>query len=139
MLGVGLFRIGWEQPRLWLEVRGQMDARILDEILATDKRIRYAGILSSDLKTVASKKRDDLNLMDEEEYADDALVNLAAPVILGTLSRFAGRCGKLICSGVRFAKVTLLFFRMDETCVVVSTEPGPPYIIMQKLEENLRM
>jgi hypothetical protein len=35
-----------------------MEVRILDEILATDSRIRYAGILDEDLKTVSSKARE---------------------------------------------------------------------------------
>jgi len=72
-------------------------------------------------------------------YIDDVLVKLAAPVILGALSRFTDKCGKLVCSGVRFEKLTLLFFKIGEMHVVVSTEPGPPYIIMQKLEEKFRI
>jgi len=38
----------------------QMERQILDEILATDSRIRYAGILDKDLKTVSSKARENL-------------------------------------------------------------------------------
>jgi len=34
-----------------------MSSKVLDEILATDKRIRYVGILSGDLRTVASKTK----------------------------------------------------------------------------------
>ncbi len=116
-----------------------MDARVADDVLAADKRIRYVGVLSGDLKTVASKTREDVKLTAEKEYVDDLLVNLAAPVILGALSRFTNKCGKLICAGVRFDKITLLFFRIDEMYVVASTEPGPPYITMQRIEEKFRI
>ncbi len=42
-----------------------MSVQILDEILATDSRIRYAGILDKDLKTVSSKAREGLRREDE--------------------------------------------------------------------------
>jgi len=113
----------------------QMEVQILDEILATDSRIRYAGILDKDLKTVSSKARE--NLTGEKENLDHQMVALASPIILGTLSRFTDKAGKLICCGVRYDKGTFLFFKMGERFVVVSAEPGPPYIIMQKLEEKI--
>jgi hypothetical protein len=117
----------------------QMDARILDGVLATDSRIRYVGVLGGDLKTIASKTREDVKFEAGKGYVDDLLVNLAAPVVLGTLGRFTDKCGKLICAGVRFDKVTLMFFKLGELHVVVLTEPGPPYIIMQKLEEKFQV
>ena len=113
-----------------------MEAQILDE-MATDSRIRYAGILDKDLKTVSSKARK--RLMREKEDLDRQMVSLAAPLILGTLSRFSDRAGKLICCGVRYDKGTFLFFKMGGSFVVVSTEPGPPYVIMQKLEEKIHI
>jgi hypothetical protein len=116
-----------------------MSSKVLDEILATDKRIRYVGILSSDLRTVASKTRGNAKLIFTKGYVDDVLVKLAAPTILGALSRFADKCGKLVCSGVRFEKLTLIFFKIGDMHIAVSTEPGPPYIIMQKLEQKFRL
>jgi hypothetical protein len=79
-----------------------LDARVLDDILATDNRIRYAGILGGDLKTAASKTIDDVKLTLEKEHVDHLLVDLAAPIIIGALSRFSDTCGKLICCGVRY-------------------------------------
>lgn len=32
-----------------------------------------------------------------------------------------------------------MFFKQDEMYVAVSTEPGPPYVIMQKLEERFQV
>ena len=115
----------------------QMEVQILDEILATDSRIRYAGILDKDLKTVSSKARE--NLTWEKENLDHQMVAIASPIILGTLSKFTDKAGKLICCGVRYDKGTFLLFKMGESFVVVSAEPGPPYIIMQKLEENIHI
>ncbi len=91
-----------------------MDTKILDSVLAADKRVRYVGALDRDLKTVASKAREYVKRAEGKEHADDLLVNLAAPVVLGTLSRFADKCGKLICAGVRYDEVTLIFFKMGE-------------------------
>jgi hypothetical protein len=114
-----------------------METQILDEILTTDSRIRYAGILDKDLKTVSSKARE--RLVREKENFDHQMVALASPIILGTLSKFTDKAGKLICCGVRYDKGTFLFFKMGESFVVVSTEPGPPYVIMQELEEKIRI
>jgi hypothetical protein len=66
-----------------------MEAQIPDEILGTDSRIRYAGILDKDLKTVSSKARK--NLTWEKENLDHQMVALASPIILGTLSRFTAK------------------------------------------------
>jgi len=112
-----------------------MNVQILDEILTTDSRIRYAGILDKDLKTVSSKAREGLRR--EDENFDRQITGLASPIILGTLSRFTDKAGKLICCGVRYDKGTFLFFKVDESFVVVSTEPGPPYVIMLELEEKI--
>ncbi|MGA2768078.1 MAG: hypothetical protein ABSF24_07170 [Candidatus Bathyarchaeia archaeon] len=112
-----------------------MSVKILDEILATDSRIRYAGILDKDLKTVSSKAREGLRR--EDENFDRQMAGLASPIILGTLSRFTDKAGKLICCGVRYDKGTFLFFKVDESFVVVSTEPGPPYVIVLELEEKI--
>jgi hypothetical protein len=114
-----------------------MKTQILDEILATNSRIRYAGILGNDLKTASSKAREGLML--EKENLDHQMVALAAPLILGTLSRFTDKAGKLICCGVRYDKGTFLFFKTGEGFVAVGAEPEPPYIIMQELEEKIQI
>jgi hypothetical protein len=114
-----------------------MEAQILDEVLATDSRIRCAGILDKDLKTVSLKARE--GLMREKENLDRQMVALASPLILGALSRFTDKAGKLICCGVTYDKGTFLFFKIGESFVVVGTEPGPPYVIMQELEEKIHI
>lgn len=111
---------------------------ILDKILATDIRIRYAGIMSDDLGYFISKVRKHVAIPIEKKEADDKLVRLAAPVILGVLSQITEKCGKLICCGVRFDKMTLMFFRMGDLFVAVIADPGPPYPIMKKLEERFQ-
>jgi hypothetical protein len=58
-----------------------MEVQVLDEILATDSRIRYAGILDKDLKTVSSKARE--NLAWKKENLDHQMIALASPIILG--------------------------------------------------------
>ncbi|MGD8506310.1 MAG: hypothetical protein PVF15_06555 [Candidatus Bathyarchaeota archaeon] len=116
-----------------------MDEEVLNDILATDGKIRYVGILNEDLNEVMSRTRKDVNALIGREEADDRLVKLAAPVILGALSQMANKCGKLICSGARFDGITLMFFKMGEKFVVVSTDPGPPYPIMKKLEEKCQV
>jgi hypothetical protein len=98
-----------------------MEVQILDEILATDSRIRYAGVLDKDLKTVSSKARE--NLTWEKENLDHQMVVLVSPIILGILSRFTDKAGKLICCSVRYDKGTFLLCKMGESFVVVSTEP----------------
>jgi len=111
-------------------------AKVLDEILATDNKIRYAAIFSPDFDSIVSKVRDIRLLTVEKVDADDKLVRLAAPTILGALSQLTDNCGKLICAGARFDLITLMFFKMSDKIVVVSTEPVPPYSIMKKLEEK---
>lgn len=116
-----------------------MDMKIIEQIFAADKHVRFVGILASDLKTVLSKARQDLETTEGKKCSDDSLVHLAAPIVLGTLSNFADKCGKLICAGVRYNEVTLIFFKIDDMHVVVSADPGPPYIIMQNIEEKLQI
>jgi hypothetical protein len=114
---------------------------ILSEILATDRRIRYAGILSANLQEVQFKAREDArsyDLIKGKETAFERLVKIDVPIILGSLSQLCDKYGNLTCTGVRFDNLTLMFFKMDESYVVVATDPGPPYQIMQKLEEKFQ-
>ena len=113
--------------------------RVLDDILTADDNIRYVFVLSSDLKEVASKARLDLKFRLGKKDIEENYVKFVAPVVLGTLSRFSDRCGNLVCAGARFNKVTMLFFKIGDSFVVVSAEPVPPYPIMQKLEERLKI
>lgn len=52
----------------------KMEVQVLDEISATDSRIRYAGILDKDLKTVSSKAKE--NLTWEKENLDHQMVGV---------------------------------------------------------------
>jgi len=112
--------------------------KVLDEILATDDKIRYVAIFSPDFNSVMSKTRDIRLLTVEKVDADDKLVREAAPIILAALSQLTDNCGKLICAGARFDLITLMFFKMGDMIAVVSTEPVPPYPIMKKLEEKFQ-
>ena len=121
----------------WDEVESVDWDKVLDEILATDDKIRYAAIFSLHFNSVMSKSRDQISLLTVEKVdSDDKLVKLAAPKILGALSQLTDNCGNLICAGSRFDLITLMFFKMGDMIVVVSTEPGPPYPIMMKLEQK---
>lgn len=114
-----------------------MEEKFLDEILATDKRIRYVGIVNDKLENLMAKTRPGLELMLEKDEAEEKLVMLAGPIILGTLEKFAGKLGNLVCAGARFKKLSLIFFKVGDVNVVVSTEPGAPYALMEKLEEQV--
>ncbi len=110
--------------------------KVLDEILATDDKIRYAAILNQNFNSIMSKAKDIWLLTIEQVNAEDKLVKEAAPKILDALSQLTDNCGKLICCGARFDLITLMFFKMGDVIVVVSTEPVPPYSIMKKLEQK---
>ena len=114
---------------------------ILSEILATDNRIRCAGILSGNLTQAKFKAREDARSVDFVKGKEDAferLIRMDVPIILGSLSQLGGKYGKLICTGVRFDSLTLMFFKMGGSYVIVATDPAPPYSIMQKLEEKFQ-
>ena len=59
-----------------------MDMKIIEQIFAADKHVRFVGILASDLKTVLSKARQGLKTTEGKKCSDDSLVNLAAPLFL---------------------------------------------------------
>ncbi len=110
--------------------------KVLDEILATDDKIRYAAILNQHFNSIMSKAKDVWLLTVEQVSAEDKLVREAAPKILDALSQLTDNCGKLICCGVRFDLITIMLFKMGDVIAVVSTEPVPPYSIMKKLEQK---
>ncbi len=114
-----------------------MEEKFLNDILATDKRIRYVGIVNNKLENLMAKTRPGLKLILEKDEAEEKLVMLAAPIILGTLENFAGKLGNLLCASARFKKLSLIFFKVDEVNVVVSTDPVPPYPIMKKIEKQI--
>ncbi|MCX8150972.1 MAG: hypothetical protein N3D85_05690 [Candidatus Bathyarchaeota archaeon] len=114
-----------------------MDERLLDEILATDKRIRYVGIVNDKLENLMVKARAGLELILDKCEAEEKLVMLAGPIILGTLEKFSDKLGNLVCAGARFKRLSLIFLKVDGMNIVISTDPVPPYSIMKKLENKL--
>lgn len=113
-----------------------MNEKFLADVLATDKRIRYVGIVTDDLKNLMSKTKDAGKMLIDKAEAEEKLVMLVGPVILGALGQVSNKCGNLICAGARFDNLTLMFFKMGDVNVVVSTDPIPPYAIMEKLENK---
>ena len=115
---------------------------LLSEILATDRRIRYAGILSTNLQEVQSKAREDArsyDLLKGKEETFERLVKIDVPIILRSLSQLCDNYGKLVCPGIRFDNLTLMFFKREESYVMVATDPGPAYQLIQKLEEKFQV
>lgn len=114
-----------------------MEEKFLDEILATDEKIRYVGIVNDKLENLMAKTRPGLELLLEKGEAEEKLVMLAGPIILGTLEKFADKLGNLVCAGARFKKLSLIFFKVGNVNVVVSIDPVPPYALMEKLEKQV--
>ncbi|MGA1974996.1 MAG: hypothetical protein ABSG92_05110 [Conexivisphaerales archaeon] len=95
------------------------DTSIIDAVLKMDKRIRYASILSDDLKEVAQKMQPGTT-----PYSPPFIDEVVVPIIAGMFKRLTEYAGEFELCRINYKKVRLMVHKLRDGYLVVSAEPS---------------
>ena len=111
--------------------------RFAEEAFKKDSRIRYVGIIDRSFHILLSKMRNGIQSITTEEEERN-FVQLMPPIIVDAVEKLQSILGKLDNVTVRYEKVLLVFFRVDENTVIFSFNPDVSTPFMSALSETMR-
>ena len=90
--------------------------KFTEEAFKKDSRIRYVGIIDNQFHIISSKMREGVQSITTEEQ-DRNFVQLMPPIIMDAVEKLQQLLGKLDNVTVRYEKVLLVFFRVQNLTV----------------------
>ena len=111
--------------------------KFVEEAFEMDSRIRYVGIVDSQFHIVMSKMREGVQSVTTEEEERN-FVQIMPPIIVDAVEKLQPILGKLDNVTVRYEKVLLVFFHIQNFTVVLSFNPDVSTPFISSLSETMR-
>ncbi|HKM78158.1 MAG TPA: hypothetical protein VJZ03_03705 [Candidatus Bathyarchaeia archaeon] len=111
--------------------------RFTEEAFKKDSRIRYVGIIDNQFHIIVSKMRESVQSVTSEEQERN-FIQLMPPIIVDAVEKLQPLLGKLDNVTVRYEKMLLVFFRVQNLTVVLSFNPNVSTPFMSSLSETMR-
>jgi hypothetical protein len=111
--------------------------KFAEEAFRKDNRIRYVGIVDNEFHILFSKMREAVQSLTTEEQERN-FVQLMPPIIVDAVEKMQPLLGKFDTVTVRYEKVLLVFFRMNNLVVTLSFDPNVTTPFISSLSESIR-
>lgn len=111
--------------------------RFVEEAFKRDSRVRYVGIIDNQFHIVLSKMREGVQSVATEEQERN-FVQLMPPIIVDAVEKLQPLLGKLDNVTVRYEKVLMVFFRVQNFTVVLSFNADVSTPFISSLSETMR-
>ena len=111
--------------------------KFAQETFKIEPRIRYVGIVDNEFHVLLSEMREGVPSVTTDEQERN-FVQIMPPIIVDAVEKMQPILGKLDRVTVRYEKVTLMFFRLEEFVVVLSFEPKSNAPFSASISESMR-
>ena len=111
--------------------------KFVEEAFKKDSRIRYVGIIDNQFHIVLSKMREGVQSITTEEQERN-FVQLMPPIIVDAVEKLQPLLGKLDNVTVRYQKVLMVFFRIQNFTVVLSFNPDVSTPFISSLSQTIQ-
>jgi hypothetical protein len=116
----------------------QMDIKkFAQETFKLDKRIRYVGVVDNQFHILLSQMRDGVQSVTTDEQEHN-FVQIMPPIIVDAVEKMEPILGELDRVTVRYEKVTLMFYRLEDLVVILSLEPKGAAPPAESFSESMR-
>jgi hypothetical protein len=102
-----------------------------------DSRIRYVGIIDNQFHILLSKMREGVQSITTEDQEHN-FVQLMPPIIVDAVEKLQPLLGKLDNVTVRYEKVLMVFFRVENLTLIFSFNPDVSTPFISALSETMR-
>lgn len=111
--------------------------KFAEEAFEKDSRIRYVGIVDGEFHIVLSTMREGVQSITTDEQ-DRNFFQLMPPIIVDAVERLQPVLGKLDNVTVRYEKLLLVFFRVQNITVILSFNSDVSTPFISSLSESMR-
>lgn len=111
--------------------------KYVEEAFKKDSRIRYVGIIDDQFHIVLSKMREGVQSITTEEQEHN-FVQIMPPIIVDAVEKLQPVLGKLDNVTVRYEKVLMVFFRVQNFTVVLSFNPDVSTPFISSLSKTMQ-
>jgi hypothetical protein len=112
-------------------------AKFADELLKSDARIRYVGIVDYRLHVAVSKMRQGVQSLTGDE-ADHNYLQTAPNILIDVAEKLIPALGLVESVTIRYEKLFMVFFRLESFTIVLTFEPTIVRPFMSALSESIR-
>ena len=111
--------------------------RFVEEVFRNEPKVRYVGVLDNRLNVLISRMRGGVqNLTSDEE--DRHWLVLVPNILIECAEKLSTPLGLVESVTIRYEKLLLVFFRLEELTIVLSFEPTIIRPFMTALSESMR-
>jgi len=117
-----------------------MDAKVAkfaDEVLKSDPRIRYVGVVDYRLHVSVSKMRKDVRSLTSDE-ADRGYLQTAPNILIDVAEKLIPVLGLVESVTIRYEKLFMVLFRLESFTIVLTFEPTIVRPFMSALSESIQ-
>jgi len=104
--------------------------KFADEVLKSDARIQFVGIMNDELQVLVSKAREGVQRYDYLQVGPNILVDAA--------EKLSPALGCVESVTIRYEKLFMVFFRLEKHTIVLTFDPTIARPFMSALSKSMR-
>jgi len=111
--------------------------KFAEEVFKSDARIRYVGIVDNGLHVLVSKMREGLQSL-TSDASDRDYMQIAPNILIMTAEKLSPALGLVESVTIRYEKLFMVFFRLEDFTVILTFEPTIVRPFMSALSNSMR-
>ena len=96
--------------------------RFADEVFNSDGRIRYVGVIDNRLSVLVSRMREGVQTLTSDE-SDRHYMQIGPNILIDVAEKLSPKLGQIESITIRYEKLFLVLFRLENYTIVLSFEP----------------
>ena len=111
--------------------------RFVEEVFKSDSRIRYVGVVDNRLDVHVSRMREGVQTLTSDD-SDRHYMQVAPNILIDVAEKLSPRLGQIESVTIRYEKLFMVYFRLENHTIVLSFEPTIVRPFMSALSESMR-
>ncbi|MGA8903801.1 MAG: hypothetical protein WB661_02195 [Candidatus Bathyarchaeia archaeon] len=111
--------------------------KFVEEVLKSDARIRYVGIVDNGLHVLVSKMREGIQGL-TPAAADSNYMQIVPNILIDIAEKLSPALGQVESVTIRYEKMFMVFFSLENLTIVLTFEPTIVRPFMSALSESMQ-
>ena len=111
--------------------------KFAEAVFKSDARIRFVGIVDNRLHVLVSKTREGLQSL-TSDASDHNYLQIAPNILIETAEKLSPSLGLVESVTIRYEKLFMVFFRLENLTIVLSFEPTIIRPFMSALSDSMQ-
>lgn len=111
--------------------------KFAEEVLKSDARIRYVGIVDNGLHVLVSKMREGIQSL-TSDAADRNYMQIVPNILIDIAEKLSPALGQVESVTIRYEKMFMVYFSLENLTIVLTFEPTIVRPFMSALSESMQ-